>query len=90
MRALWAEFCISSACQVQHHNQRYQRLSKQLPDAQRRKLLRIMDAADAHCEMASFEGFVAGFCLAAGIARETMRDKYSYEDAIEAKGQFRR
>lgn len=32
----------------------------------------------------------AGFCLAAGIARETMRDRYSYEDAIEAKGQFRR
>ena len=90
MRALWAEFCRSSACQAQHHDQRYQRLSKQLPDAQRRQLLRIVDAADAHCEAASFEGFVAGFCLAAGIARETMRDRYSYEDAIEARGQFRR
>ena len=40
MRALWAEFCRSSACQAQHHDQRYQRLSKQLPDAQRRQLLR--------------------------------------------------
>lgn len=90
MRALWAEFRHSSACQAQHHDQRYQRLSKQLPDAQRRQLLCIMDAADAHCEAASFEGFVAGFCLAAGIARETMRDRYSYEDAIEARGQFRR
>ena len=84
MRALWAEFCRSNACQAQHHDQRYQRLSKQLPDAQRRQLLRIVDAADAHCEAASFEGFVAG------IARETMRDRYSYQDAIEARGQFRR
>lgn len=53
-------------------------------------LLRLCDAEMAYCEDAALESFVAGWCLAAGIAEELKDHRYSFEqeDEENAKQRF--
>ena len=46
-------------------------------------LLRLCDAEMAYCEDAALESFVAGWCLAAGIAEELKDHRYSFEQEDE-------
>ena len=46
-------------------------------------LLRLCDAEIAYCEEAALESFVAGWCLAAGIAEELKDHRYSFEQEDE-------
>ena len=46
-------------------------------------LLRLCDAEMAYCEEAALESFVAGWCLAAGIADELKDHRYSFEQGDE-------
>ena len=56
-----------------------------LPKHRRKQLLRLIDSTNAHRETVSLESFVAGFQLAAGIARETTRSPYSFAEAEEER-----
>ena len=72
MMALWSQFCPAWS-EDETSEKLYQKLRDVLPKHQRKQLLRLIDSTNAHREAVSLESFVAGFQLAAGIARETTR-----------------
>ena len=84
MMALRSQFCPTWS-EDETSEMLYQKLRDTLPKHQRKQLLRLIDSTNAHCEMVSLESFVAGFQLAAGIARETTRSSYSFAEAEEAR-----
>jgi len=84
MMALWSQFCPTWS-EDETSETLYQKLRDVLPKHQRKQLLRLIDSTSAHREMVSLESFVAGFQLAAGIARETTRSPYSFAEAEEAR-----
>ena len=84
MMALWSQFCPPGA-EDETSEPLYRKLRDMLPKHHRKQLLRLIDSTNAHRETVSLESFVAGFQLAAGIARETTRSSYSFAKAEEAK-----
>ena len=84
MMALWSQFCPTLS-EDETSETLYRKLRDMLPKHQRKQLLRLIDSTSAHREMVSLESFVAGFQLAAGIARETTRSSYSFAEAEEAR-----
>ena len=84
MMALWAQFCLRES-EDETSEKLNRRLRDMLPKYQRKQLLRLMDSTNAYCDAVSLESFVAGFQLAAGIARETTRSPYSFAEAEEAR-----
>ena len=84
MMALWSQFCPTWS-EDETSEKLYQKLRDVLPKYQRKLLLRLIDSTNAHREMVSLESFVAGFQLAAGIARETTRSIYSFAEAEEVR-----
>ena len=83
MMALWSHFCPTWS-EDETSETLYRKLRDMLPKHQR-KQLRLIDSTNAHRETVSLESFVAGFQLAAGIARETTRSSYSFAEAEEAR-----
>ena len=84
MMALWSQFCPMRS-EDEISEKLYRKLRDTLPKHQRKQLLRLMDSTNAHHETVSLESFIAGFPLAAGIARETTRSPYSFAEAEEAR-----
>lgn len=84
MRALWVQFCTELP-QNEDLERLHRRLRDSLSQNQRRQLLRLIDDASAYCEEVSLRSFVAGFQLAAGIARETLWSSYSFAEAEEER-----
>ena len=84
MMALWSQFCPTGS-EDETSEKLYRKLRDMLPKYQRKQLLRLMDSTNAYCDEVSMERFVAGFQLAAGIARETTRSPYSFAEAEEAR-----
>ena len=84
MMALWTQFCPSWS-EDEASEALYRTLRDELPNHQRKQLLRLIDSTNAHHEVISLESFVAGYRLAAGIARETTRSPYSFEEAAAAR-----
>ena len=62
-----------------------QALGNQLTKEQRKQLLRLIDEKNAYCETATLDSFIAGFCLAAGIAKELDGGWFSFDDAEEQR-----
>ena len=69
MKALWAQFYDGPTA-----------LEEPLPEdgsrEVRRRFLKLMDKLDERCETISLDSFIAGFKLAAGIAREITPSAY--------------
>ena len=63
----------------------HQALGEQLTKEQRKLLLRIIDEKNLYCENATLDSFIAGFRLAAGIARDLSGSWLSFEDAKEQR-----
>lgn len=77
MRALWAQFYDGPTS-----------LNEPLPEGsreERRRFLLLLDKLDERCEIVSLNSFIAGFQLAAGIAREITRSAYSFAEAEEER-----
>ena len=78
MKALWAQFYDSPTA-----------LAEPLPEdgsrEERRRFLKLMDKLDERCETISLNSFIAGFKLAAGIAREITPSAYSFIEAEEER-----
>ena len=68
----------------------YESVKQGLDREHQKLLLRLCDAEMAYCEDAALESFVAGWCLAAGIADELKDHRYSFEreDEEQAKQRF--
>ena len=68
----------------QEIHQLHRELSAQMDRDTRRKLLRLVDTSDTLRNEEVFAGFVAGFRLADGIAKELSQEKaYSFDDDTE-------
>lgn len=82
LKALWSRFygytMMDSGCDTLRRS-----LGGQLSKSQRKQLLRLVDALTVHTEQVSLESFVAGFRLAAGIARELEGERYSFDQEEE-------
>lgn len=63
----------------------YSSVKQGLDREHQKLLLRLADAEIAYCEDAALESFVAGWCLAAGIAEELKDHRYSFEQENEEK-----
>ena len=78
MKALWAQFYDGLTA-----------LEEPLPEdgsrEERRHFLKLMDTLDERCETISLDSFIAGFKLAAGIAREITPSAYSFIEAEEER-----
>ena len=61
----------------------YESVKSGLDREHQKLLLRLCDAEMAYCEEAALESFVAGWCLAAGIAEELKDYRYSFEQEDE-------
>ena len=68
----------------------YESVKQGLDREHQKLLLRLCDAEMAYCEEAALDSFVAGWCLAAGIADELKDHRYSFEreDEEQAKQRF--
>ena len=64
-------------------NELYESVKQGLDREHQKLLLRLCDAEMAYCEDAALESFVAGWCLAAGIAEELKDHRYSFEQENE-------
>ena len=62
-----------------------QTLGNQLTKEQRKQLLRLIDEKNAYCETATLDSFIAGFHLAAGIAKALSDGWLDYDDAEEQR-----
>ena len=62
-----------------------QALGEQLTKVQRKQLLRLIDEKNAYCEAATLDSFIAGFRLAAGIAKDLSDGWFDYDDAEEQR-----
>lgn len=83
MKALMDEFYEPS---IDTETPRLQHaLGEQLTKEQRKLLLRIIDEKNLYCENATLDSFIAGFRLAAGIARDLSGSWLSFEDAEEQR-----
>ena len=60
-------------------------LGEQLTVEQRKLLLRIIDAKNLYCENATLDSFIAGFRLAADIAKELDGGWFSFENAEDKR-----
>lgn len=77
MKALWAQFYNGPTS-----------LNEPLPEGsreERRRFLELLDSLNEQCETISLGSFIAGFRLAAGIAREITPSAYSFADAEEER-----
>ena len=63
----------------------YESVKQGLDREHQKLLLRLCDAEMAYCEEAALESFVAGWCLAAGIAEELKNHRYSFEQEDEER-----
>ena len=63
----------------------YESVKQGLDREHQKLLLRLADAEIAYCEDVALEGFVSGWCLAAGIAEELKDHRYSFERENEEK-----
>lgn len=54
---------------------------------ERKRFLALLDKLNEQCETISLNSFIAGFQLAAGIAREITPSAYSFADAEEERAQ---
>lgn len=63
----------------------YESVKQGLDREHQKLLLRLCDAEMAYCEDAALESFVAGWCLAAGIADELKDHRYSFEQEDEKR-----
>ena len=63
----------------------YESVRQGLDREHQKLLLRLCDAEMAYCEEAALESFVAGWCLAAGIADELKDHRYSFEQEDEER-----
>ena len=77
MKALWAQFYNGPTS-----------LNEPLPEGsreERRRFLALLDSLNEQCETISLGSFIAGFQLAAGIAREITPSAYSFAIAEEER-----
>lgn len=77
MKGLWAQFYTGPTS-----------LDEPTPEGSkedRKRFLRMMDRMNYQCEIISLNSFIAGFQLAAGIAREITRSAYSFVEAEEER-----
>ena len=78
MKALWTQFYDGPTA-----------LEEPLPEdgsrEERRRFLKLMDKLDERCETISLNSFIAGFKLAAGIAREITPSSFSFIEAEEER-----
>lgn len=77
MKALWAQFYNGPTS-----------LNEPLPEGsreERRRFLTLLDSLNEQCETISLGSFIAGFQLAAGIAREITPSAYSFAIAEEER-----
>ena len=61
----------------------YSSVKQGLDREHQKLLLRLADAEIAYCEDVALESFVAGWCLASGIASELKNHRYSFEQENE-------
>ena len=62
-----------------------QALGEQFTREQRKQLLRLIDEKNTYCENATLTSFIAGFRLAAGIAKELSDGRFDFDDAEEQR-----
>ena len=77
MKGLWAQFYTGPTS-----------LDEPIPEGskeERKRFLRMIDRMNYQCEIISPNSFIAGFQLAAGIAREITRSAYSFTEAEEER-----
>ena len=81
LMALYTRFC-----DTQKTDETFEKLCESLvgtfPDS-RHLALALKDQEAAFCDDAAFAAFIAGFCLAGGIAVELKDKRYSFYDEVE-------
>ena len=82
MRALYLRF-HSEAPRGEELIKLYESVKQGLDREHQKLLLRLADAEIAYCEDAALESFIAGWCLAAGVAEELKDHRYSFEQENE-------
>ena len=84
MKALYLRF-HKEARRGEELTKLYESVKQGLDREHQKLLLRLCDAEMAYCEDAALESFVAGWCLAAGIAEEPKDHRYSFEQEDEER-----
>ena len=64
-------------------NELYESVKQSLDREHQKLLLHLSYAEIAYCEDAALESFIAGWCLAAGVAEELKDHRYSFEQENE-------
>ena len=82
MKALYLRFHRETP-RSEKLNGLYESVKQGLDREHQKLLLRLCDAEMAYCEEAALESFVAGWCLAAGVADELKDHRYSFEQEDE-------